>query len=129
MASANVELVRNSFAVFERGDLAGIRDLLADDLVVHRVEPDDAVYHGKDGFFRAVAEWTEDFLDWTYKPIEFVEAGDNVAVKVHQTAAGAQSGVPVESDIWFVFALCRGKIARLSFHLDRDEALEAAGRS
>lgn len=67
----------------------------------------------------------EDFENWTYEPIEFVEARERIAVKVHQTATGAQSGVPVESDIWFAFGLREGKIARLSFHLDHDEAIEA----
>ena len=126
MPESNLELVRSAFAVFERGDVGEIRALMADDVVVHRVDPDDAVYHGKDGFFQALADWTEDFVDWTYEPTEFVEVDDKIAVKVHQTASGAQSGVPVESDLWFVFGLRNGKIARLSFHLDREEALEAA---
>jgi hypothetical protein len=51
---------------------------MADDTIVHRVDPDDAVYHGKDGFLQALAEWTEDFVEWTYEPTEFVEAGEGV---------------------------------------------------
>jgi ketosteroid isomerase-like protein len=46
---------------------------------------------------------------------------------VRQTARGEASGVPVESDFWFVFRLRGGKIARLSFHVREPEALEAAG--
>jgi ketosteroid isomerase-like protein len=127
VAGENLDLVKSTFDVFARGDLDEIRALLADDLIVHRPEPDGAVYHGPDGFFQATAEWTEDFEDWTYTPVEFLDAGESVAVKVHQTATGAQSGVPVESDIWFVYTVRDGKVARLSFHLREEEAREAAG--
>ena len=51
-----MKLVRGAFAAFGRGDISQVIDLMADDLVTHRVEPDDAVYHGKDGFFQATAE-------------------------------------------------------------------------
>ena len=48
-------------------------------------------------------------------------------VSVRQTARGEGSGVPVEMDVWFVFALRAGEIARVSFHARKSEALEAAG--
>ena len=121
-----MEIVRGAFAAFERGDISHMIDLMADDLVTHRIEPDNAVYHGKGGFFQATADWIEDFEDWTATAEEFLDAGDNVLVQVHQTARGEGSGVPVESHFWFVFAFRERKIARLSFHSTKDEALEAA---
>jgi ketosteroid isomerase-like protein len=127
MSQENVEIVRGAFAAFERGDVSHMIDLMADDLVTHRIEPDNAVYHGKEGFFQATADWTEDFEDWTATAEEFLDAGDNVLVQVHQTARGEGSGVPVESHFWFVFAMRERKVARLSFHSRRDQALEAAG--
>jgi len=127
MSQENVEIIRGAFAAFQRGDMTQIIDLMTDDLVTHRVEPDDAIYHGKEGFFQATADWTEDFEDWTATPEEFIDAGDGVLVRVHQTARGEASGVPVESHFWFVFAMRGGKIARLSFHSRRAAAFEAAG--
>jgi hypothetical protein len=56
-------------------------DWLADDLITHRVEPDDAIYHGKEGFFRATADWIEDFDDWAVSPEAFLDAGDSVVVR------------------------------------------------
>jgi ketosteroid isomerase-like protein len=44
MSQESVEIVREAFAAFERGDLSHVIDLMADDLVTHRIEPDDAVY-------------------------------------------------------------------------------------
>jgi ketosteroid isomerase-like protein len=129
MSEENVEIVRSTFAAFEKGDLTGGLEWAADDLITHRVEPDNAIYHGKEGFLQATADWIEDFEEWTVTPKEFIDGGDSVLVRVHQTARGEKSGVPVESNIWFAFEMRRRKIARLSFHLREAEALEAAGLS
>jgi ketosteroid isomerase-like protein len=127
MSQENVEIVRGAFAAVERGDVDELRDLMSDDLVTHRIEPDDAIYHGKDGFFQATADWTEGFEEWTATATDFLDAGDNVLVRVHQTARGEGSGVPVESDYWFVFEMREEKVARLTFHTRRAAAFEAAG--
>ena len=129
MSQENVEIVRSAFAAFEQGDVSKMLDLMTDDLVTHRVDPDAATYHGKDGFFQATAEWIEGFADWTATADEFIDAGDHIVVRVHQTARGEASGAPVEGDFWLVFALRAGKVERLSFFIRRAEALEAAGLS
>jgi ketosteroid isomerase-like protein len=127
MSEENVEVVRGGFDAFQEGNLNQMLDLMADDLITHRVEPDDAIYHGKEGFLQATTDWIEGFEDWTVTPREFIDGGDSVLVRVHQTARGQKSGVPVESNIWFVFGIRERKIARVSFHLREAEALEAAG--
>jgi ketosteroid isomerase-like protein len=126
MSEENIEIIRSVFGAFERGDLGEMFEWVTDDVITHRVEPDDAVYHGKEGFLEAVADWIEGFADWTVAPEEFFDVGDSVVVRVHQTARGASSGVPVESRIWFVFEVCGRKIVRLSFHLREADAFEAA---
>ena len=50
MSQENVELVRGGFDAFQEGDLSRMLDLMADDLVTYRADPDDATYHGKEGF-------------------------------------------------------------------------------
>jgi ketosteroid isomerase-like protein len=127
MSQENVEIVRSAFAAFEQGDVSDGLEWAADDLITHRVEPDDAIYHGKEGLLQATADWTEGFEEWTAAPDEFIDGGNSVLVRVHQTARGEKSGVPVESDIWFVFEIRGRRITRLSFHLRKAEALEAAG--
>ncbi len=127
MSQENVEIIRGVFEAFQRGDVSGMLDLMTDDMVTHRIEPDDAIYHGKEGFFQATADWIEGFDDWTATAEEFIDGGDAVLVQVHQTARGAGSGVPVESRLWFVFAIRDGKVARLSFHLRKAEAFDDAG--
>ena len=129
MSQENVGIARKAFAAFERGDVTAFVDLMADDIVTHRIDPDDAVYYGKEGFFQATAEWTEDFDDWTVTAEEFVEGNDGVVVRVRQTARGRVSGVPVESLMWFDLRMHEGRIARVTFHTDRARAFEAAGLS
>jgi len=129
MSEENIEVVRSAFAAFQAGDMSGVTELMADDLVTHRVDPDNAQFRGKEGFFQALADWTEDFEDWTATPEDFIDTGEAVLVQVHQTARGAFSGVSVDSHFWFVFTVCDGSISRLAFHTRKATALEAAGVS
>jgi ketosteroid isomerase-like protein len=127
MSQENVELVRGGFDAFQEGDLSGMLDLMADDLVTYRADPDGATYHGKEGFLQATADWTEDFSEWSVIPQEFIDAGDRVLVRVRQMARGEASGIPVEGDFWFVFEMRGKRVAKWSFYIRRGEALEAAG--
>ena len=127
MSQENVDLVRAGFAAFERGDMTGMLDLLADDLVVYRADPDGATYRGKEGFLEATADWTEGFSDWTVVPEEFIEAGDSVVAQVRQVVRGEASGISVEGAFWFVFEVHDARVTKLSFYVRESEALEAAG--
>ena len=129
MSRENLEIVRRSFAAFETGDLDRLRDLVTDDLVVYRAEPDGATAHGLEGFLQLTEEWTEGFTDWTPVPQEFTDAGRRVVVRVRQSARGEASGVPVTDDFWFVFEFRGARIARMSIYAHEAEALEAAGLS
>jgi uncharacterized protein len=129
MSQENVELVRGGFDAFQQGDLSRMLDLMADDLVTYRADPDGATYHGKEGFLRATADWTEDFDEWSVIPEEFIDAGDGVLVRVRQIARGAASGIPVEGEFWFVCEMRGRKVAKVSFYVRRGEALEAVGLS
>jgi ketosteroid isomerase-like protein len=127
MSQENVQIVRRGFAAFEGGDLDRLRELVTDDLIVYRAEPDGATSHGLDGFLQLTAEWTEGFRDWTPVPEEFTAVGKQVLVRVRQSAQGRASGVPIAEDFWFVFEFRGARIARMSIYAHEAEALEAAG--
>ena len=127
MSQENVEIVRRAFEAFAEDDLGGMLDLVADDLITIRPDPDGATYHGKEGFLQATADWIEGFQDWTATPRQFIDANDYVLVSVHQTARGEGSGVPVESEFWFLFFVRETKIAQVSFHPREAEAFRLAG--
>jgi ketosteroid isomerase-like protein len=129
MSQENVEVVRSAFAAFGDADLDRLRDLVTDDVIVFRADPDGATSHGLDGFLQLTAEWTENFMDWTTLPEEFTDAGERVLVRVRQSARGEASGVPLEEDWWFVYEFEGARIARMSIYAHRDDALEAVGLS
>jgi ketosteroid isomerase-like protein len=127
MSQENVEVVRQGFEAFERGQLDVMLDLFTDDVTTYRADPDGATYHGKAGFLDATADWTEDFSEWRVLPQEFVDLGERVLVRVRQMAEGKSSGVRVEEDFWFLFEVSGTKVSKLSFYSRRADALQAAG--
>ncbi|HXF00959.1 MAG TPA: nuclear transport factor 2 family protein [Solirubrobacterales bacterium] len=129
MSQEKVEIVRQGFEAFERGELEALLDLFADDVTTYRADPDGATYDGKAGFLDATADWTEDFSDWRVLPQEFVDLGDRVLVRVRQMAQGKSSGVRVEEDFWFLFEVSGTEVSKLSFYSRQADALEAVGLS
>jgi len=129
MSQENVEIVRRTYAAFERGDISAVLDDADPGLVTYRADPEAATWHGPEGFLQALADWTEGFDQFSASAEEFIDAGDSVIVRVHQRARGHGSGVPVEADFWFVHTLSDGKITRLDMFASKGPALEAAGLS
>jgi ketosteroid isomerase-like protein len=58
---------------------------------------------------------------------EFIDAGDQVVVRNHQAARGEASGVPIETNFWFVHTVSQGKTVQVDMFANEREALEAAG--
>jgi ketosteroid isomerase-like protein len=129
MSRENVELVRRGFAAFEQGDLGGMLDLMADGLVTYRSDPDDATYHGKEGFLHAATDWSEGFSEWSVVAERFIETGDYVVAQVRQFARSQTSGASVEEEFWFVFEVRGPAISKVSFYIRQADALEAVGLS
>jgi ketosteroid isomerase-like protein len=129
MSQENVEVVRSAFAAFGDGDLERLRDLVTDDVIVYRADPDGATSHGLDGFLELTADWTEGFKEWTPVPEEFTDAGERVLVRVRQSARGEASGVPLAEDWWFVYEFSGVRIARMSIYAHEADAFEAVGLS
>ena len=125
MSQENVEVVRRALEAFERGDLDAALEWTHTDLISTRVHPDGSVFHGRDGFRRMLAEWLEDFSEWSFENERYIDAGDRVIVKQRQWGRGVVSDAPVEADWWMVYTVAGGKIARLDIYASEDEALEA----
>jgi ketosteroid isomerase-like protein len=128
MSQENVEIVRSAYEAYERGDLAGMLKDTSAEMVTYRADPDGAIFRGPEGFLQALAEWTEEFDDFTATAEEFIDANENqVVVRVHQVAIGAQSGTPIAADFWFVHTMSDGKGTRVDIFASESQALEAAG--
>ncbi len=130
MSQENVEVVRRLWDRWEADDLDGMLETLSDEVVTHwRGGAEDRTYHGKEGYLELAASWGEEFADWKATAEEFIEAGDRVLVRNHQSGRGEVSGVAVEMEAWFVYEVGHGKIVRQTYYRNRDEALDAVGLS
>jgi ketosteroid isomerase-like protein len=111
MSHENVELIRAGFAAFERGDLSQMLDLMADDLIISRADPDGATFHGKEGFREVAADWTEGFSEWAEVPKEFMDAGDFAVTHVQEIAGveAAASRSRASSDLSSRYTMRRSR--------------------
>src|SRR6266480_2579284 len=98
MSQENVELARRGYEAFNRGDIDGLLDLCAPDIVWRDFATIDSdTVTGKDAvraYFETVMEaWERIRLE----PEEIIDlGGDRVVVVSHWTGRGKGSGVEVE---------------------------------
>jgi ketosteroid isomerase-like protein len=119
--------MQRGFQAWAQGDVAGVLEAIDDNAVTRPIIGPD--WHGPQGYLDMVADWVEGFDQWTITPEEFIDAGDDVVVRVRQEGRGASTGVPVEVIFWFVYTIKDAKIVRCEMFQDREPALEAAGLS
>ena len=128
--SANVDLVRAFYAAWNGPD----RDeatprFLADDF--EYVNPDYAVEpgtrRGHDGWRTVLDNLEGAFDQYEHRPGEMVDLGDRVLCFATFIARTGTSQLALERDETQLWTLRDGKIARIEWFHDRDEARAAAG--
>jgi ketosteroid isomerase-like protein len=127
MSQENVEIVRRAHAAWNEDDLSSLLALLADDFVAvrrHAPLPDPGTWPGSEGLLNVAVEWGEGFDDWTMRADEFIDSGDQVAVRVLHEGVGAGSGALVTGVYWYVWSLRDGKLAAMDICATRAIALE-----
>jgi ketosteroid isomerase-like protein len=129
MAEENVEIVRQVYERWGRGDFRAGTELLDPwaVLVLRPEFPDAGAYLGPE----KISGYMRGFLEgWDHAVIEgeeFIGAGDSVVVRVHQQAAGRHSGVPVDLRYFQIWTFRGDAVIRIESVRAREEALEAAG--
>jgi ketosteroid isomerase-like protein len=89
--------------------------------------PVAGIYKGPAGFLQLTLDWVESFDELVMTGEEFIDAGDQVVVRTLHKSRGAGSGVPVQTDLWYVWTIRSEKVLRLDIFNERATALEAAG--
>ena len=131
MSEENVEIVREVFESFLSGDQQRTARLVDPEVEFHGTVgglEEGRIAHGLPQIVETFEE--EDLEAWEERrlePEEFIDAGDNVVVLLHEYRRGRGSGVELESDTAVVFAVRDGRVVRIQGYMDRDAALEAAG--
>jgi ketosteroid isomerase-like protein len=127
----NVEVVRNLYQHWARGDLA-FSDPFDPDVEFSRTAPEGT---GVSGRWRGLKEVSAAFGEYLRAFTEFrlgaerlVDLDDErVLVLSRHTGRGKRSGVPTEHELGELFTVRDGKIVRVDFYWNRAEAFEVVG--
>jgi ketosteroid isomerase-like protein len=132
MSQENVEVARQAIQRWLRG--GATLEAIPVDLVAENVEWDFSAYPqidgptrgtGAGGLFDNLREYFSAWQSYRAEPGEFIDAGENVAIVLHETAGA--SGVLVERDLFLVWTFRHGTIVKWRIFETREDALEAAG--
>ena len=115
----------------DEAELAAIRrrmdERLGDDFEIEMIGGVDVSGRGFDGLVGAFRDWLAPYLSYTFEWEGIVDGGDRVVALVRQVGVIATTGAPIEARSGVVFVFDGGRLVRMVFHVDRDEALRAAG--
>ena len=131
MSQENGEVVRETFESFLAADWDKTAQLVDPEVVFHGTLgglEEGRVAHGLPQIVREFEE--EDLEAWEERRLEaeeFIDAGDDVVVLLHDYRRGRGSGVELEIDTAVVVAVSGGRVVRIQGYVDRHAALEAAG--
>ena len=128
MSSENVELARWAFT----SDPARFYSLLDDDVeldsrALGEIPGAAPVVRGRATVERWCREFWGTWSDYAADPRDFIEAGDEVVVEVHERGKGRGSGVPFESTHTQVWTFRDGRVTRWRLFADKADAIEAVG--
>ncbi len=133
MSQENVEIVREAFEAFQGGDVDKTARLVDPEVEFHGTVgglQQGQVAHGQSQIEEKFE--AEDLEAWEERRLEaeeFIDAGDNVVVLLHEYRRGSGSGVELEAKTALVIAVSGGRVVRIQGYLDRGAARKAAGLS
>jgi ketosteroid isomerase-like protein len=123
MSQANIDIAKNSYAAFGRGDIAAILAVLADDIVwvVPGVTlPSSGRFEGKAAvanFFQSVGT-TWSFT--AFEPREYIPSGDLLVVIGRYAGTSRATGKPFDSDWVMCWRFRDGKLAHFQEFTDTE---------
>jgi ketosteroid isomerase-like protein len=129
MSQQNVEIVEAAVAAYMVGDVETVRRLMDPNVVISTRpgQPDVGDHHGYEGLLQTAAEWLDAWDAHTFEAARFWSSGELVFIAVQESGRGRASGVPMENESTFVFALSEGRIVSLRIFGSEREALKGLG--
>jgi ketosteroid isomerase-like protein len=121
-----VELIREGFAAWERGDVAAALANYHEDVVTYAPPEvgNAGTYHGIDGFLRWTQDWLEAWETFEQELVSVEPLGERHAIaRVDQHGVGKGSGIEVNRQATYVYEIREGKLTFLSIFFDHDAAL------
>jgi ketosteroid isomerase-like protein len=82
---------------------------------------------GRDLVAQYLRGWLESWAEYSARPLEFHQAGDDIAVIVQARARGRGSQFEIEGRMADVFKVENGLIAQLRLYVQESDAIESLG--
>ena len=128
MSRENVEIARQSYDAYVRGDMEASLAMMDPEIEIYDHDILDAgEYRGLEGMLRWQADWDSSWESWRWEAEDFVDVGDRVVVVLRLYAKGRHSGVDVERLDGAVWTMRGGKAVRLDYYGSKEEALRSVG--
>ena len=129
MSRENVETLRRFGSAWRDGDRSSFIGQLHSDVefATDPRWPDGGVYRGREEVGNFFDAYAEAFAPESGETTDWVEAGDQVVVRVVDRVSGRESGVAAENRFSAVYSFEAGLITRIQYFFDHREALEAVG--
>lgn len=129
----NLQLIRDAYAAFGRGDIEAVLNALTDDVVWETQGPSQipyaGVFHGKEGAAEFFARLIEADEMEAFEPQRFFAYGDMVVVLGRYAAKVRATGNHAEADWVHTFTLRGGKVANFCEYFDTAKYAQAYERA
>ena len=126
MFQQDVDRLREAYRAFNEGGVGAFLERLAPDFQVsdRNSSPDRETRFGKEGIKQLFDSYMEAFDALRLEPDEFIEAGEEIVVSLHQWVRGKGSGAEVAGRIAHVWTVRGADVMRLRIFGDKEQALE-----
>jgi uncharacterized protein len=124
----DADRLRDAYQAFNEGGVEAFLERLAPEVQLRDREssPDRAeTRYGKEGIKQLFASYMEAFDALRLEPQEFIDAGDQIVVTLHQRVRGKGSGAEVVGHIAHVWTMRGEAPFRLTIFRDKESALRA----
>ena len=131
MSQKNLETVRRMVDLANRGDVNGIVELMAPDVVCVPAaeQPDSEPFRGRDAFAEYAREWLAAFDQYVIEVSEYLDLGDYVIVVGRVVARGWGSGAETAGHDAWLYRFRDGLVVEYRACGTKTEALQIAGRA
>src|SRR3954453_19062013 len=126
MSQANVETLRRLIEATAAGDYDAVVVDIAPEVEIDDTHTPQST--GTDSFHQWLARWDESWDSWRIEDLELHPSGDEKVLALFRMfAKGKGSGIELSRDDALLAEFRNGKIVRLGYYNDQQQALEAAG--
>jgi ketosteroid isomerase-like protein len=126
MREPNIETARRFTEALARGDYESAATELAPEFEIDDTDIPEST--GADSLYRWLARWDESWESWRIEDLEIRAVGEDRTISLFtMIVKGKESGVELERKDASIADYRDGKIVRIGYYNDQDQARRAAG--